>query len=155
MKSTLIDISTAASLLKITPQQVRNLCRNKKLPSEKIGGRWLLYVHDIQSYYDKSCCGTAENQEITPNQKRTKPLALSFFSGAMGMDIGLEKAGFEILLSCEVNNACRKTILKNKPQIALIDDITNYDAQSIREKSKISPHDDIDLVVGGPPTAFS
>ena len=27
--------------------------------------------------------------------------ALSFFSGAMGMDIGLEKAGIDVTLACE------------------------------------------------------
>ena len=27
--------------------------------------------------------------------------ALSFFSGAMGLDIGLEKAGIEVILACE------------------------------------------------------
>ena len=74
----------------------------------------------------------------------------------MGLDLGLEQAGFEVLLSCEIDNACRKTILKNKPQIALIDDISNYTAKEIRELAKLSPNDEIDLVVGGPPCqAFS
>ncbi len=160
MQSTLIDISRASELLKITPQQVRNLCRNKKLPCEKISGAWVLYEQEIYNYYDKSCCGTAENQATYYTNEevlsKNKPIALSFFSGAMGLDLGLEKAGFEILLSCEIDNACRKTILKNKPQIALIDDINKYNADEIRELASLSPNDDIDLVVGGPPCqAFS
>lgn len=160
MHSTLIDINKASELLKITPQQVRNLCRSKKLPCEKISGSWVLYEHEIYNYYDNSSCGTAENQaSYYTNEEvlsKTKPIALSFFSGAMGLDLGLEQAGFEVLLSCEIDNACRKTILKNKPQIALIDDINNYTAKEIRELAKLAPNDEIDLVVGGPPCqAFS
>ncbi len=160
MQSTLVDIERASDFLNITPQQVRNLCRDKKIPCEKISGRWVLYEHDIHNYYDKSCCGTAENQATCYTNKQVaskdKPIALSFFSGAMGLDIGLEQAGFEILLSCEIDNACRKTILKNKPQIALIDDINKFDAKQIRKKANIAPNKTIDLVVGGPPCqAFS
>ncbi len=160
MKSTLIDISNASNLLDITPQQVRNLCRDKKIPSKKISGRWVLYEHDVHNYYDKSSCGTAENQETYYTNAQVgsnnKPIALSFFSGAMGLDIGLEQAGFQILLSCEIDNACRKTILKNKPKIALIDDINKFNAEQILEKANIDPSKDIDLVVGGPPCqAFS
>ncbi len=160
MQGTLVDVSKASNLLNITPQQVRNLCRDKKIPSEKISGRWVLYEQDVYKYYDESSCGTAENQETyyTNDQvaSNNKPIALSFFSGAMGLDIGLEQAGFEILLSCEIDNACRKTILKNKPQIALVDDINKFNAKQIRAKANISPDKDIDLVVGGPPCqAFS
>lgn len=160
MQSTLIDIARASNVLNITPQQVRNLCRNKKIPSEKISGRWVLYEHDILNYYDKSSCGTTENQETyytnTQPSTNNKPIALSFFSGAMGLDLGLEKAGFEILLSCEIDNACRKTILKNKPKIALIDDINKFDALQIRKTCNLDPNQNIDLVVGGPPCqAFS
>lgn len=160
MGSTLIDINKASELLKITPQQVRNLCRNKKLPCEKISGSWVLYEQGIYNYYDNSSCGTAENQATYYTNEeilsKNKPIALSFFSGAMGLDLGLEKSGFEILLSCEIDNACRKTILKNKPQIALIDDINKYNAKDIRELASLAPNDDIDLVVGGPPCqAFS
>lgn len=160
MASTLVDINKASEILKITPQQVRSLCRSKKLPCEKISGSWVLYEQEIYNYYDNSNCGTAENQATYyTNQEilsKNKPIALSFFSGAMGLDLGLEQAGFEILLSCEIDNACRKTILKNKPQIALIDDINKFNAKEIRELAGLSPDDEIDLVVGGPPCqAFS
>lgn len=160
MKSTLIDVKKASELLKITPQQVRNLCRDKKLLCEKISGAWVIHERGIYNHYDNSSCGTAENRPNSYSSEdlisKNKPIALSFFSGAMGMDIGLEKAGFKIILSCEVDNACRKTIAKNKPQIALIDDINNYNACEIRKAAKLRPDDEIDLVVGGPPCqAFS
>jgi DNA (cytosine-5)-methyltransferase 1 len=57
-----------------------------------------------------------------------KPIMLSFFSGAMGLDIGLEKAGFMIKLACEIDPYCQKTIKKNHPDIPLIHDVRDYDA---------------------------
>jgi DNA (cytosine-5)-methyltransferase 1 len=41
--------------------------------------------------------------------------AISLFSGAMGLDIGLEQTGrFEILACCEKDKACLETIRLNK-----------------------------------------
>ena len=159
MKSTLIDIKAAANRLNLSPQQVRNLCRAKKLNGEKIGNSWVINEYEISEYYDNNSCGVAEDQKIySPpiKQKNQKPIALSFFSGAMGLDIGLERAGFEVILCSEIDNACRKTILKNKPNIALIGDIRNYSSKEIRKAVNLSENNEIDLIVGGPPCqAFS
>ena len=160
MKSTLLNIRQAAYHLSLTPQQIRNLCRNGKIKAEQVGKSWVIKESDISDYYDKSSCGAAEDQAsyFTRDQilKRKKPIVLSFFTGAMGLDIGLEKAGFEVLLCCEVDNASRKTILKNKPKIALIGDIRNYSSKEIRNASGLNDKDEIDLIVGGPPCqAFS
>ncbi|WP_205703995.1 DNA cytosine methyltransferase [Candidatus Chloroploca sp. Khr17] len=85
-----------------------------------------------------------------------RPVALSFFSGAMGLDLGLERAGFEIKLACEVDKYCRETISRNKPDIPLIGDITDYSAEQILHYAGLTRSDDIDLIVGGPPCqAFS
>jgi len=81
---------------------------------------------------------------------------LSFFSGALGLDLGLEKAGFKPLMYCEFDKKCQETITVNQPNIPLIGDIRNYSAQDILEKAGLSATDTIDLVVGGPPCqAFS
>jgi DNA (cytosine-5)-methyltransferase 1 len=82
--------------------------------------------------------------------------ALSFFSGCMGLDLGLEKEGIRVLLACEIDPAARKTIETNRPDIALIGDIRDYSAIEIRDKVGLSSTDEIDLIVGGPPCqAFS
>lgn len=81
--------------------------------------------------------------------------AISFFSGAMGLDLGLEKAGIHVSLVSEIDKACRKTISKNRPDVALIGDIRDYTAEEIRTAAKLE-NKDIDLMVGGPPCqAFS
>ncbi|MGL5134117.1 MAG: DNA cytosine methyltransferase, partial [Planktothrix sp.] len=82
--------------------------------------------------------------------------ALSFFSGCMGLDLGLEREGIEILLACELDRAARKTIETNRPDLPLIGDIRDYSATEIREKAGLSLATEIDIIVGGPPCqAFS
>lgn len=58
--------------------------------------------------------------------------ALSFFSGCMGLDLGLEQEGIKMLLACEVNPAARKTIEINRPDIALLGDIKNFSSALFR-----------------------
>lgn len=81
---------------------------------------------------------------------------LSFFSGALGLDLGLEASGFEPLLACEVNKHCIATIKKNKPDLPVIGDIRDYTATEILDIAGINKTDTVDLIVGGPPCqAFS
>jgi len=154
----MISIREASKILNLTPQQVRNLCRNNKLDGAKIGGTWVLNQEVVNDYYAHNNCGVAEDQiQYKKLESKLKaPIALSFFSGAMGMDIGIGKAGFKTIFASEINNACRKTIRKNKPEIALIGDVRDYDASQILSIAGLKESQEIDLVVGGPPCqAFS
>lgn len=86
---------------------------------------------------------------------RSKLNAISFFSGAMGLDIGLEQAGINLLLACELDKASRKTIETNNTKVGLIGDILDYSVTQILEHAAASAHQ-IDVVCGGPPCqAFS
>nr|WP_279496620.1 DNA cytosine methyltransferase [Aeromonas veronii] len=80
---------------------------------------------------------------------KKKPIALSFFSGAMGLDLGIEKAGFNIRLACEVDKYCRQTINLNRPNAALLGDINNYTPQDILAAAQLTESDEIDLIMGG------
>ncbi|MGB3534888.1 MAG: DNA cytosine methyltransferase [Microcoleaceae cyanobacterium] len=99
--------------------------------------------------------------KLTPNYSsihhhQTPLKALSFFSGCMGLDLGLEKEGIEVLLACEIDAATRKTIQINRPNLALIEDIRDYTAAEIREKAGLNQTEEIDIIAGGPPCqAFS
>jgi len=82
-------------------------------------------------------------------------LGLSFFSGAMGLDLGLLQAGIPIVLVSEIDKNCRETISVNHPNIALIGDIRDYSEDKIKEAAGINGQE-IDLIAGGPPCqAFS
>ncbi len=160
MKSTKCSVRDAAFKLALSPQQVRNLCRAGKIPGVRVGRTWVLEESDVINYFHKNSCGIAEDQALyiatNPSKSLNAPIALSFFSGAMGLDLGLERAGFNVLLACEFDNACRKTIVRNRPNIALLGDITKHDAAEIRRVAGLSNKQEIDLVIGGPPCqAFS
>lgn len=73
---------------------------------------------------------------------------LSFFTGAMGLDLGLERAGMETVLACDSERWMRATIAANRPDIPLIEDIWDYGAEEIRA---LIPHGEIDVIAGGPP----
>jgi DNA (cytosine-5)-methyltransferase 1 len=156
MHSTHKSIKDAAIFLSLTEQQVRNLCRDGKLAAEKFGASWAIPDEALETYMSSHPCGNARDQAAERPLSSEKPIALSFFSGALGMDIGLENAGFDVRLCCEVDNACRKTIHKNHPERALIGDIREYTPRDVRKAAGLDAADDIDLVVGGPPCqAFS
>ena len=86
-----------------------------------------------------------------------KKIVISTFSGAMGLDNGIERAGLDIRLCVEFQHAMAETIRANKPDIPVIeDDIRNYSGADLRKKAGLKKTDEVFLVCGGPPCqAFS
>lgn len=80
-----------------------------------------------------------------------KPKAISLFSGAGGMDIGVGKAGFDNVCSIEVDPHCISTLRRNASRGAVWQvDIRALDP--LRAVSAIGlKADDIALLHGGPP----
>ena len=81
--------------------------------------------------------------------------AISLFSGAMGLDLGVEKAGFSIRVCVEMDKWAVATIHRNT-NIPVIDkDINQVSTEDILKVSGLQKQD-VTLVVGGPPCqAFS
>lgn len=153
--STEITIKDAALQLEVSEQRVRTLCRQGDLTARKIGNSWVIDPTSLNKYGLKTAHNVAEDHPAYLASS-TKPIALSFFSGAMGLDLGIEKAGFDVRLACEIDKFCRQTIALNKPNIALLTDINTYNAEDIRIEAGLTQSDEIDLIVGGPPCqAFS
>ena len=82
---------------------------------------------------------------------------ISLFSGAMGLDNGVEKAGLNIRLCVEFQHAMAETIRSNRPDVPLIeDDVRNYSGSELRERAGLKQDEEVFLVCGGPPCqAFS
>ncbi|MCC7259583.1 MAG: DNA cytosine methyltransferase, partial [Alphaproteobacteria bacterium] len=143
----------AATRLGVSEQRVRTLLRDKILSGQQIGKTWCVDPISIEQYLRKQSSQNPSDKRS--NIAHTGVRALSFFSGAMGLDLGLEKAGIEIALACEVDKRCRQTILANRPDIALIGDITAYDPSEILDYAGIKAGE-VDIIAGGPPCqAFS
>jgi len=82
---------------------------------------------------------------------KKKPSYISLFSGAMGLDLGLESAGFDNAGCLELDKWACKTIRRNKPNRPLIeDDIRNWSGHELLEHFGIQKND-IQLICGGPP----
>lgn len=88
---------------------------------------------------------------MTKKKALGKLKAISLFTGAMGLDLGIEKAGFDVLASVENDKQCIETITLNRPDIKLYpEDINLVDPKQILQDLNLKPGD-VDLVVGGPP----
>ena len=90
-----------------------------------------------------------------------KPITnLSLFSGAGGLDIGLERAGFQTRVCVENDRYCQDTLGNNRdrfsnPQLEVLGDITKVGPSDLLELSGLK-QGEVDLVSGGPPCqAFS
>ncbi|MDF1664737.1 MAG: DNA cytosine methyltransferase [Planctomycetota bacterium] len=84
-----------------------------------------------------------------------RSLAISLFSGAGGMDIGVEAAGFEVLVNIEQDEHCcetlRAAVSRGSKQREIIEsDIHEVDPEALRIRLKLEAGD-LDLLFGGPP----
>jgi DNA (cytosine-5)-methyltransferase 1 len=84
-----------------------------------------------------------------------EPKAISLFSGAGGMDIGILQAGFDILASIEKDRHCCSTLrsaIEREARNTLVieDDINNVEPQSLRTQLGLAVGE-LDLLFGGPP----
>lgn len=155
----LLSVIETAETLGCSAQYVRKLLREGRLAGKKIGDSWIINDDTLESF-DRKDLRTKKN-DVPDRKSRKAPKqgalnCLSFFSGAMGLDIGLEQEGINILLACETDNACRRTIVANEPGIGLIGDIRDYTAGEILEYANLKENGQVDIIVGGPPCqAFS
>lgn len=79
---------------------------------------------------------------------------ISFFTGAGGLDLGLEDAGFETRLAVEIDSDCRETLKRNRPSWNPTErfggDITKFQPSEILRLSSLR-RGEVDLIAGGPP----
>lgn len=86
--------------------------------------------------------------------------AMSLFSGAGGMDIGVQQAGFDILSCVELDKNCCETLRENisrenRKTVVYEGDIREFSPELLLEDLNCSSGE-IDLLFGGPPCqAFS
>ena len=100
----------------------------------------------------KNCCGLG-SMSIEANNVDSYVLKLpiiSLFSGALGLDLGLEQAGFQTRVAVECNKFAADTIRKNRPDIPVIEKkIEDVTTEEILETAGLKPGEPV-IVSGGP-----
>lgn len=81
---------------------------------------------------------------------RPRPAIISLFSGILGLDLGLESAGFQIRVAVECNRHAAETIRTNRPDIAVIERrIEDVTTEEILAAANLRPGEPA-IVTGGP-----
>ena len=75
---------------------------------------------------------------------------VSLFSGAMGLDLGLEMAGFSAMACVENDPEAVATIRRNRPDLPILGDINTVSGSDIRSAASLNDGE-IPLLAGGPP----
>lgn len=151
-----LSTTEVADELCCSKQFVRNLIKEKQLKAAKIGNTWVINRNDLNKWIKKSNyiiepCDHPRDSFIIPDK-----VALSFFTGAGGLDIGMAKAGIHPILVNDIDKNARKSIATNYPDLGLYGDMTKLTAKKVYEYANIPDGTTIDYMFGGPPCqAFS
>lgn len=94
----------------------------------------------------------SENLGMSKNKHET----VSLFSGAMGLDLGLESVGFKSVVCNEIDSAAVNTIKLNRPRLPVSSECITEISKSSLEKLAGTKLANVPLLAGGPPCqAFS
>lgn len=77
---------------------------------------------------------------------------ISLFSGAGGLDLGLEASGFKVRLCVENDDDCQRTLAKNRPTWKLAEpaDVFKLRPEDFLKQASVKRRS-VDLLAGGPP----
>ena len=79
-------------------------------------------------------------------------IAISFFAGAGGLDIGIHEAGFDLKLSVELEPKYCVTLKQNNPTFNVVNgDIMEYSKEKIYHDANLKHDEEVDLIFGGSP----
>ena len=84
-----------------------------------------------------------------------KRKAMSLFAGAGGMDVGIKKAGFEVLAEIEIDKYCCQTLRATKERERASTQVIEADIRAVEPENVAGLLDikqgELDLLFGGPP----
>lgn len=152
----MLSVDAASKKIGLTKQTITRLIRQSVISAVRVGNKWVIDGDSLDEYMAQNNLIPEPSDHPRKEAPLPEVIALSFFSGALGLDYGMELAGIDPVLYCENNRKCRMTIQAMRPDIALIGDIAKYDAAAIREMAGLAENQKIDVMFGGPPCqAFS
>lgn len=154
----MIELSTSqvAKKLKCSNQYVRNLITSDELQAHQVGRTWIITDEDLETWIERTGYVVEPDDHPRKSDKIPQKVALSFFTGAGGLDIGLSNVGITPLLVSDIDKSARRSISKNYPDAGLVGDITKLKIDEIYDYARIPRGSNVDYMFGGPPCqAFS
>jgi hypothetical protein len=90
--------------------------------------------------------------KYTANISTDSELAvISLFTGAFGLDLRFEMAGFRVVAALDISEESYKNLKANRPKIPfLLGDIKKFSTKDILREAGVKPGE-VDVVTGGPP----
>jgi DNA (cytosine-5)-methyltransferase 1 len=82
--------------------------------------------------------------------RRSSHTAISLFTGAGGLDLGMEAAGFETRVAVEFDQDCITTLEENRDWPVIARSIHDVPSAEILASARLAPGE-ADLLIGGPP----
>lgn len=151
----LLTKTETAELLGVSASVVTRLANDGAFTLSTIGKRQAISRQSVLDYLKANNLSQAPVDHLRADDSVPPVVGLSFFSGAGGLDLGLERAGITNVFHCENNRTARMTIAGNFPHAALAGDVNELDGDKVRELARIE-NIDVDVMAGGPPCqAFS
>lgn len=81
-----------------------------------------------------------------------REIAVSFFAGAGGLDMGIHKAGFDVKLNVELELKYCETLRTNNPNMNVVcGNIMEYSKERIYKEACVKSDEEISLMFGGSP----
>jgi len=76
---------------------------------------------------------------------------VSLFSGAYGLDLGFELAGFRVTVALDISENSYRNLKANRPRVPfLLGDIRKFSTEEILKEAGLKPGE-ADVITGGPP----
>jgi len=115
----------------------------------KVYGKWL-EIDRSKLNTDKHL-GVANRSETPMDPPRDELTVVSLFTGAYGLDLGFELAGFRVAVALDISEDSYRNLKANRPKIPfLLGDIKRFSTEDILKEAGLRPGE-VDVVTGGPP----
>ena len=144
------NVHEASEMLQISADTIRRWEKKGLIKSKRNDNNHRIFnLDEIKRVQSKYLSTEPEGRYKIHKSKKTEYTAIELFSGAGGLALGLENAGFNAKLLVEIDKNAVATLQANRPKWnAIQGDVTKIDFKEYRDK--------IDLVAGGfPCQAFS
>lgn len=152
----LLTAQEAARRTGLSPSSITRLAESGDLRFETIGARKVYAEHHVDAYMQENGLSVAPGDHVRIGTDLPEVTAVSFFSGAGGLDLGFEREGIPMLMFSEIDRHARATLHLNHPKVGLVGNISKLDKDAVFNYAQVPESRGIDIMVGGPPCqAFS